>query len=115
MSRNNGGSIATTFTSVTLPVLGTNGETDLDCAGYSTSFAGLAVYARPASGFFLDGGEVLVDLTSSQVTPTVLPHTGAICRLSLAVPNDTAMCGYRSSAQLKVLLPSILSRCQPVL
>ena len=101
--RNGGGSNALILTGVSDPVLGTTWDTDLDTSGHGASIAALEVRSLPFSGLFLAGGELLVDVTSPQITSANQLHSGNVVRFSIPVPDDLFLCGLTASAQGLVL------------
>jgi hypothetical protein len=103
VARNGTGLNASILTSLTNPVLGTSWEIDLNCRGHAASLAALLVHEQPFGGFLLAGGELLVDVSSPQIVVLAMPHNGDTVRFSLAIPNDSMLCGLQAFAQGVVL------------
>ena len=101
--RNGSGSNAMILASRTNPVLGATWDSDLDCTGHSPSFASIEVYSQPFGGFFLSGGELLVDVTSPLLARAISIHYGNVLTFSLSIPPDGSLCGMTASAQGGVL------------
>ncbi|HHK42210.1 MAG TPA: hypothetical protein ENJ50_07315 [Planctomycetaceae bacterium] len=101
--RNGSGLNSMLLTNLSLPILGSSWDTSLDCSGHAPSSAALVAQEEPFSGLFLAGGELLVDLSSPQVTALTQIHSGGILGFGLMVPNDTTLCGMTVSVQGIVL------------
>jgi len=100
--RNGSGTNAQIFTSISAPVLGGPWITQLDCTGHAPGSAFLQISASPASGDFISGGELLINLASPTLLALFQPHTGTPIQFSLSVPFDTALLGATGSAQAVV-------------
>lgn len=102
-TRNGSGLNATILTSVTEPLLGATWISDLDTSGHAAAFAAVTSHEQPFMGFFLAGGELLVDVTSTGLAGAVLPRFGASVRFSINVPGDLVFCALSASFQGVVL------------
>jgi len=63
------------------------------------TLAALIVHAQSSSGSFVRGGEVLVDLTSSQYAALTMPSPGSGARFKIPVPMDPYLAGVTATAQ----------------
>ena len=101
---NGGGTNPLCFASPTGPVLGANWTPSVDASGSpGASTSGFLIHAQAASGSFVKGYELLVDLGSPRYLQVLRPSSGGIDAFSLPVPPDTSLAGLSSTAQGLVL------------
>ena len=100
--RNGGNTNRVAFTRVTDPVVGSLWKTDVDASGHSTSVAAIEVFQSPSSGFFLSGGELLVDVSSPHLLEVIQPHFGGTTSFSTGLPPDVTLFGLSASSQVAI-------------
>ena len=98
--RNGGGTNTSCLTSATLPVLGQTWDIQVDGSGHpGITLTSVFCHLLPSSGTFINGGEVLIDLSSPRCFRTLKAATGGVDVHSLAVPADASLLGLTSSVQ----------------
>lgn len=97
----NSGSNPDVFTTVTLPIIGTNWDTSLDAAagGATGGLTFVVSYEGSLPGLPTAFGDLLVDVTSSQVGFTTSLVIGGLSAHSSAVPADNTLIGFTYTSQ----------------
>ncbi len=97
--RNGTGANAVILSEVRGATVGGAWKAELDCSGHQPGLAALVLQSAPASGIFLRGGEVLIDLTGPRLGVLVLPHTGGTETFSLSIPDPLFLYGANAAVQ----------------
>ena len=86
--------------SITLPVLGTTWNADID--GGSIGAAGISFlvgYSAPVTGLFTGLGELLIDVTSNWMLTDIAGGASGVSHHTLAIPNDPTLAGLHAFVQ----------------
>jgi hypothetical protein len=89
--RNGSGVNARNLAALSLPVLGTSFEAELDCTEFAQGVAMVAVRRLPCSGPRTPFGELLI--TGELLSSTTRAFSGAPSRIAWNVPNDLSLLG----------------------
>jgi hypothetical protein len=83
-----------------MPILGTTWRVNLDCTGQPAGLGWLYGYDRSSSGTMIPGsGEILVDTNSRRLFRVLISQSGNSVPISVAIPNNVALCGARAFVQ----------------
>jgi len=98
---NGGGSNPTCFTSTSPPQLGLNWTSQVDASGHpgGAGFSGFLLYSGSSMGIVIGAGELLVDLTSTNIATVAIVSGGGIDNLSIAIPDDINLYQRMATAQ----------------
>ncbi len=113
--RNGAGTNPTCFASAGPPVLGATWVCQIDTnVRPGPAFFGFLFTAQPASGLFVPGGEVLVDLASPRHAFLLTPTTGGaggVETVRIPLPRQQGLCGVQSYGQAFVTGGGGISLC----
>ncbi|MEW6072934.1 MAG: matrixin family metalloprotease [Planctomycetota bacterium] len=88
------------YDSLTLPILGTTWQSQIDASGLGATGLTLAVgYSAPFGGFVGSYGELLIDPSSSWAFTSLAFLSGGIANHNVAIPSDPAFVGVGVSVQ----------------
>ena len=93
--RNGSGVNPVVYDSVTLPILGTNWQAEIDGGSVGATGNTFVVgYGAPWPGFTLGPGEILLDPSSGNLFTAFAPLVGGIASYSLSLPADPIFAGF---------------------
>ena len=95
--RNGTGVNPASYTSVNPPILGQSWQVNLDCTGYTPSFAFVVVKTSALAGVNTSFGQLL--MTGPTLLSLSKPHGGGVAAFSTAVPNSPSLCGLCAPSQ----------------
>ncbi len=100
VDRNGSGVNALCYTTQSLPVIGSLWRAEIDVAGHpGATVAGVAWYDHPLAGIMVSGGELLVDITQTNLFTTVAGATGNPVTFAAAIPCDASLGGLLAYSQ----------------
>ena len=103
-ARNGGGTNASCYASMSLPILGHLWSTSVDASQHpGSTFVGFVAYALPSSGTFFGTSEVLVDLASPKLFQSVQTSSGGVATFEGVLPCDASLQGMTAATQAFVL------------
>jgi len=87
------------FINQTVPALGDDWRTNLNCIAHAPGFAVIFAFSGQGFGLIVSAGEILVDLASPMLLSSIAMHFGGVVSFSIQVPFDSSLCGLTASVQ----------------